>query len=271
MGPRVSVRVCCAGQFRSGGHTKHLLSENTDMANTSEDLHVSQLARGAALALANAESLFREAAILLSCRAYSRCLFLHQISLEECGKIEILGGWATSLLMGLPSDATKVESALANHKAKNFANAYMLPVNEAERAAREASDWSTAMRIFDEQQANFHNKSNERKNAALYVDLVGGVFHEPAERITEEMCHQIAGTNAEFLQLVRPKVAMLARWSEDLEGTRATLMEFQARLEALRAEHPSDPQRALDGVLDEMLGKMKGEQAMTRASPGHCA
>ncbi|MCE1968386.1 AbiV family abortive infection protein, partial [Enterobacter hormaechei] len=70
------------------------------MPSATTDTHVPHLARVAELALANAEDLFREAAVLFACKAYSRALFLHQISMEECGKIEILGGWACSQLMG---------------------------------------------------------------------------------------------------------------------------------------------------------------------------
>ena len=92
-----------------------------------------QLARGAALSLENAEDLYREAAVLYAHGAFSRALALHQISMEECGKIEILGGWATSYLLGLDVDSRKVQFALASHRAKNFANAYMLPGDRGRR------------------------------------------------------------------------------------------------------------------------------------------
>lgn len=219
---------------------------------------ISQLAHGAALTLANAEDLFREAAVLFACKAFSRALFLHQISMEECGKIEILGGWAASHLLGHPFDPRKITSALASHKAKNLANAYMLPVSAAERSAREACDWSAAIETFRQQQSEFHSESNKKKNAALYVDFDGGTFHAPSECITEDMCHEIASRNSEFIELMRPKVNMLGRWAEDPEGTRSTLMEFQVRLEQLAEQNPSDPQRALDIVLAEMLAKANG-------------
>lgn len=231
------------------------------MPNTPEDLHVSQLAHGAALALANAVDLFQEAETLFSCKAYSRCLFLHQISLEECGKIEILGGLAAGRLMGHTFKTKEVKSNLASHKTKNFANAYMLPVSEAEQIARQTSDWSTARQTFNEQKTEHHNKSNNRKNSALYVDFNDGIFHSPAEKITEDMCHEIATMNAEFIQLVSLKVAMLGRWAEDTESARSTLLEFQARIEELDAKHPSEPQRALDQVLEDMLTKAKEQRA----------
>src|SRR5690349_6390996 len=82
-----------------------------------------EIARGAEAAFRNAEALFSEAALLGKNRSLSRSLFLHQISLEECGKIELLTAWATGLLMGEEIDARKLTKALANHKAKNHANA----------------------------------------------------------------------------------------------------------------------------------------------------
>ena len=241
-----------------------------NLAETSA-LPIPQLARGAALAFANAEDLFREAAALFACKAYSQTLFLHQISMEECGKIEILGGWATSHLMGHSFDVKKIESALASHKAKNFANAYMLPVSAAERQAREAFDWSTAIETFQQQQSEFHSKSNEKKNAALYVDFVEGLFHAPSERITEDMCYEIAGRNSEFIELVRPKVNMLGRWAEDPEAARSALIEFKTRFEQLREQHPSDPQRAFDIVLAEMLTKAKLRRANKSVPPAENA
>ncbi|WP_371113488.1 AbiV family abortive infection protein [Nitrosospira multiformis] len=46
---------------------------------------------GAKKTYRNVEELFQEASILHDHRALNRALFLHQISLEECGKIEMLG------------------------------------------------------------------------------------------------------------------------------------------------------------------------------------
>src|SRR5688572_23003829 len=104
-----------------------------------------ELLRGAKKSFENAELLWWEATRLLECESTGRALFLHQISLEECGKIEILGGWATSLLMGHEVDMAKVRAALVRHQAKNNANAYSLEASEEEKAARERGDWKSAM------------------------------------------------------------------------------------------------------------------------------
>jgi hypothetical protein len=43
----------------------------------------------------NAESLYKEAEALRQAGFLARAAFLHQISMEECAKIDMLGGWAT--------------------------------------------------------------------------------------------------------------------------------------------------------------------------------
>jgi AbiV family abortive infection protein len=53
---------------------------------------LSVLVRGAERTFDNAEGLYREAEILAKAGATPRALFLHQISLEECSKIESITG-----------------------------------------------------------------------------------------------------------------------------------------------------------------------------------
>jgi len=230
------------------------------MPNNLKDPHLSELARGASLAFANAEDLFREGKTLSACKAFSRALFLHQISLEECGKTEILGWWATGHLMGISVDLSKMRPRLTRHMVKNFANAYMLPLSEAEQKARDESDWRREHQAFKEQQAAFHQQSNDRKNASLYVDFVDDVFLAPDDRITEDMVHEIAETNHTFIEFMRPKVEMLTRWAQDPDGARETMKGFRQLVEALREKHPDDPQKALNALLEEKLAQLKNSQ-----------
>jgi AbiV family abortive infection protein len=225
------------------------------------DPHLLQIARGAELSLANALQLQAEAIILAANCGFSRALLLHQISLEECAKIDILGAWASSHLMGLPVNTRKLESALVSHKAKNFTNAYMLPATEAERKARQESNWEASLNAFKDQQVAFHEQANTRKNAALYVDYFDGTFHAPTDRITEDMVHDIALRNAQFIELVRPKVCMLVRWVEEPEHIRGQLQYVRCRMEELRLEMPENPQRAFDLVHAEMLERAQHERA----------
>jgi len=207
------------------------------------------------LAFANAEDLFREGKTLFACKDLSRALFLHQISLEECGKVEMLGWWATGHLMGFSMDLLKMKSRLASHKAKNFANAYMLPFGDAEQKARAESDWRASVTAFRKQQATFHQQSNTLKNASLYVDFVDDKFLAPGDRITEDMVREIATRNHTFIELMRPKVQMLTLWVQEADATREMLKYFRKRMEELKKKHPDEPQKAFDILLEEMAAQ----------------
>lgn len=214
---------------------------------------LSELARGAKKAFENAEQLFQEASLLRENGALSRALFLHQISMEECAKIELLGGWAASLLMGEEIDATKLSATLASHKAKNYTNAYMLTPSKEETEARERGDWKGSLEAFDKLQAGFHLESNTAKNASLYVDFKDGKFVAPGERITEVMVSDMAERNSEFFGLMYPKVNMLLRWEDNINELEKSFAWFKTRAEELRSEMPDDPERAFSTLMQEML------------------
>ena len=101
---------------------------------------LAELTSGAEKTFENAGALYKEARILNDFGAISRALFLHQVSLEECAKLEMLGAWATSLLMGHEVDSAKVKKAMASHAHKNRTNAYFLKGNAKEEAARKSGD-----------------------------------------------------------------------------------------------------------------------------------
>jgi len=225
------------------------------------DPKLTKLAQGATLALTNAKALFSEGQALFSCKAYARALFLHQISLEECAKVEMLGCWATLEMMGDPVDLRNMRSLFTSHKVKNFTNAYMLPASEAELEARKKDDWRAAFEVFREQQASFHHEANDRKNAALYVDFVDDMFVSPSDRITEEMVRDTLDRNQKFIELMRPKVEMLNSWATGDSGQlRKTLHAFRTRMEELREKHPNQPGEALNIVLEEMIKEARGDQ-----------
>ena len=140
------------------------------------------LVRGAEKTFDNAERLFREAEILAKGGAVARALCLHQISLEECSKVNNLGAWAISLVFGFEVDQKKVLAAFGRHAAKNKSNAYMLEGSEAEKDAKSRGDWEAALAVFKQTQDEFHATSNQAKNASLYVDWVDGEFVAPSQR-----------------------------------------------------------------------------------------
>ena len=216
---------------------------------------LSEVSRGVSKAFENAQDLFREAVLLRTHGALSRALFLHQISMEECGKIEILGATAVSLIAGHETDLKRIAGVVTKHKAKNFANAYLLPLTEEEEAATEAGDWERALHAFKQHQANFHFYSNAAKNASLYVDFTDHVFIAPKETTTEEMVEVLANLNREFLELAEPKVRMLARWLTNTDEVRNMVQWFLERAEQLKSQPEMDPRQAMSVLMTEMISR----------------
>ena len=197
------------------------------MSSLGTDSIISELSNGAVLSFENAKELFQEAVILYGHGSICRAYFLHQISIEECGKIELIGRYATAHLMGFPLETKKIKSSISSHKAKNYANAYMLPRNKDEENALKEKDWEKAINAFHDQKQDFHQKSNSRKNASLYVDFKNGKFLSPKDQITEKMVREISERNDEFIELIRPKVQMLSRWKQEPSIVKDTIKKFQ--------------------------------------------
>lgn len=164
---------------------------------------LTKFVRGAQKVFANAEALDREARILAGASAISRALFLHQISLEECAKIQIIGPWLISLVAGFKVDEKKVVRALANHAGKNRANAYLLVGSPEEQAAKERGDWKTALEEFRKLQSEFHESSNDAKNSALYVDYEQddfvGLLHVVRDKKPDDQMTAVADLIDEFM------------------------------------------------------------------------
>lgn len=220
------------------------------------------LVRGAEKTFDNAERLFYEAELLAKAGAVARALCLHQISLEECSKVNNLGAWAVSLVLGFEVDQKKVLAAFGRHAAKNKSNAYMLKGSEAETEAKARGDWEAAMEAFRQTQDEFHEASNRAKNASLYVDWVDGEFTAPSERITVEMLAEITEQNAEFLGYAQSGLKMLRRLEKSPEEMKGLLTPFVEQAGKLRAEKPDDLMGAMEtllsGFLEEGRQKLKG-------------
>lgn len=237
-----------------------------EMGASETSVLVGVLAEGAAKILDNASDLQREAVLLHAAGALSRSLALHQISLEECSKVDMLGAWASGKLMGYEGpDLDGMAKIFANHRAKNYNNAYMMPPDDAELSAREEGASGEALRAFKAMQAEFHAQSNVAKNASLYVDLKNGEFTAPKERITEEMVGDIAALNERFLGQAELMVRMLFRWSENPRVVNELFSWLEPRLKELK---PSEDGDALASFLDELFQRAKASEyaeAMGRA------
>jgi AbiV family abortive infection protein len=222
-----------------------------------EHASVNDLVLGAAKTIDNAERLFHEAEILAQHGAVARALCLHQISLEECSKVDNLGAWAVSHFVGIDVPQEKVLAAFRRHSAKNKSNAYMLEPSSAEREARTRGDWDAAMKAFRQAQDEFHAVSNQAKNASLYVDWIDGQFVAPSERITGEMLAEIKDRNATFLGYASNGMRMLERLANTPDRTRDFLTGFIERLEKLRGEKPEDVMEAVSQFLEDGLQRLR--------------
>jgi len=209
-----------------------------------------ELADGVGKIFQNAEALYQEAKILGAAGAISRALFLHQISLEECAKIETVCWWATSLLAGLPVNQKKVVEGFASHALKNQTNAYMLEGSEQEQAAKARGDWKAALQEFKKLQAEFHQKSNDAKNSALYVDFKDVKFIAPVDRITHTMLAETAARNKTFLGEAYPKIRWLSKLTQAPEQTREQIIAFQNVIKA--AKNPNEAMASLRMLIDEL-------------------
>jgi AbiV family abortive infection protein len=214
---------------------------------------------GAEKTFENAERLFHEAELLAKAGAVARALCLHQISLEECSKVDNLYAWAVSLILGVEVDQKKVFAALARHAAKNKSNAYMLEKTEAEKDAQSRGDWRAALEVFKKTQDEFHETSNQAKNASLYVDWVDDEFVAPCERITNEMLAEITERNAEFLGYASNGLKMLKRFEASPNEFQGLFSGFVEQAEKLREENPDNPIEAMETLLSIFLdvGKLK--------------
>lgn len=224
---------------------------------------LSLLVRGAEKTFDNAEKLYFEAELLAKAGATARALCLHQISLEECSKIETMGAWATSLLSGHEVDQKKVLTAVRRHSSKNKSNAYMLKRTLEENDAMARGDWETAREEFRKLQLEFHQSSNDSKNASLYVDWKDGEFVSPTEQITPEMLSQIIDRNQTFLGHAQNSLNMLKRLGKSPEDLQSLVVEFVKAAEKMRLDKPDDlmtasgelVQRFLDAGLNRLKSK----------------
>jgi AbiV family abortive infection protein len=215
-----------------------------------------EMIRGAKLIFENATALYDEAQLLGSKGAFARALTLHQISMEECSKVEMLGASATSLLMGNPIDLDKLATKFRQHQVKNHSNAYLSVKTDAEAEARKRGDVAGAVQIFKAQQADIHRMLNTNKNASLYVDYRDGMFISPAEQITEEMAAHIQQVNGFFLRHGSNNLEVLNKMANDPEAFAAQATDFTGRLEQLMEAEAVD----LEEKFHEMVGAWLEEE-----------
>jgi AbiV family abortive infection protein len=233
------------------------MTQKGKLTQEERDGQLRSLSEGVEKTYRNAEDLHLEAKTLHSHGGLSRALFLYQISLEECGKIDILGACAAQLLAGHGVDFVKLSATLSRHKAKNYSNAYMLPAIGAELEARKAGDWQRSLDAFREMQKRFHDDSNNAKNAALYVDHKNRRFTAPKESITDAMVLAIEALNAAFLAIAQPKVRMLASWATNPDVAEEMTKWYVSRAEELKQNGSGNPDEIFSTLMSEAIERAR--------------
>lgn len=224
-----------------------------------DSLSLDLLIEGAHKALANADALFGEAELLAAHGATARALCLHQISIEECSKVDYLGTWAMGQLLDEGDGQKEIGKAFRSHAAKNKLNAYMLEPSEEEINARESGDWNACSMAFKAAQNAFHERSNRNKNDALYVDWTGKAFVAPVEAITPEMLAEITALNAKFLGYARLGTRMFETLKGHSGALKPHIIAFAGKMEKLRNDKPEDMIEAGNAALAELLEEMIAE------------
>ena len=220
---------------------------------------VKNYADGAALVFKNAEDLYDEAQLLGQASHFARATVLHQISMEECSKIDTLGVAATSVLLGHDIDEARFVRAFRSHKAKNHANAFFARTTDEEMAARADGDWKAAGEAFKKFQDKFHTEVNTIKNAGLYVDLQNGQFTAPADAIDESTAIAFQRVNAYFLKYCDNFLRLLRRMVSEPDFYAELTKNFVARWEALRDIKELNHQQIQDVLMEELHAKYTSE------------
>jgi len=237
-------------------------NENSHHEADRNNERVRRYADGAALIFTNAEALYDEAQLLGQAGHFARATVLHQISMEECSKIDMLGAAAISILIGNDVDETRLARAFRNHKAKNHANAFFATTTDEEMAARACGDWKAASEAFKKFQDKFHAEVNTIKNAGLYVDFQDGQFTAPVDEVDEPTAIAFQSLNAYFLKLCDNFLRLLRRMVSEPDFYAELTENFVERLEALRAANELDLQQIGDALMEELranyVSKMAG-------------
>ncbi len=91
-----------------------------------------EIVRGAQLIFENAKNLYNEAQLLGRSGAFARALTLHQISMQECSTIDMLGAAGHQRAHGDPVQLNHLATKFRQHKVKNYNTAYWSVVTDAE-------------------------------------------------------------------------------------------------------------------------------------------
>ncbi|WP_313426024.1 AbiV family abortive infection protein [Stenotrophomonas rhizophila] len=215
---------------------------------------------GAELIHSNAAALYDEAQILGQTGAFARAAVLHQISMEECSKVETLGAVVVSILGGKEVDEASLTKKFRDHKAKNYANAYNAEPTGEERSARENHDWEAAHAAFKKFQSDFHKNKNAIKNAGLYVDYVDGAFVAPVDTVTEATAFACMQLNADFLRLGEDFIRLLGRIGAEPGRYARVFGAFLSNTQAMQLMDGLGAEAVIEAIVEQMRSQIEASR-----------
>lgn len=204
---------------------------------------VAHLMVAATAVFENADHLFQEAVLLTKGTYWPRALVLHQISLEELAKLDLIGGYIAQVLMGA-GNSSRFYIEVRQHEAKNKVNAYFQEMSEEERAAARRGDVKRQLEIFQQVQDDFHKASNDDKNAGLYVNISKDAVTTPDASIDEKKVAVIAERNAKYMHIGQQRLDWLQNMTADVDKAAREMKSFMEKAEELRKNKSLSPDEA---------------------------
>lgn len=170
--------------------TRRITPMATTASGSMRDLDLITLCRGIVAVKANALELLDDANILRANGKLARSYATAYMACEEVGKISILIGAATQIIIGRPVDWKITAKRFRSHNSKasqfmGLANA--IPILEAA-----VSEGQKSVSMYEVLFKSFVGVTVgpmlfETRNASLYCDFVNGNFKRPSDVITREI------------------------------------------------------------------------------------
>lgn len=221
--------------------------------SSSNDNQVPKFVDGANLIFENATHLFQEASILADANHWTRSVFLHQISIEECAKIQMIGEYVTAVMSGENVDMNKWLRSFRSHQHKNNTNAYMATPTEEEKIARRSSDSEMAIKVFKKFQKHFHQEVNGIKNSSLYVDFSNGNFTTPKDSVGEKEQVEFSALNHYFLGISKSSLLVLEQIKNSPSYLEKISLLIKERPDEVIQQLGSDSVDGLAAIVEAML------------------
>jgi AbiV family abortive infection protein len=204
---------------------------------------IANLVAGLELTIENAKSLFNEAEILKAHGAIHRAVFLHQISMEECAKVEMISSVLLEYIVNAKIDLETLKRRVSSHENKNRANAYYFSDKDEDVLDHAA---------FKRFQKKFHTISNNTKNNSLYVNIENQSFSLPEKRNMEQYLEALVQKNKDILRIATTHMELSKKAQREPEKTKNEyIINRKFLLDSLNKA--ASPQEALK----DFIGKIK--------------